>query len=201
MRYFLGIDIGGTKSHALIAAEDGRAVGFGRGGSGNHEGVGYEGLAQVLQDITQQALDMAGLSRDQIAGAGFGVGGYDWPTDRAPTLEVIARLGLHAPVEVVNDTIIGLLAGAEAGWGVSIVCGTSNNCRGWDRHGREGRVVGNGMLFGEFGGAVEIVVKAVQEISRAWARRGPQTALTGAFVEYFGARDATDLMEMSEPGF
>lgn len=34
-RFFLGIDIGGTKSHALIADEQGRAVGFGVGGPGN----------------------------------------------------------------------------------------------------------------------------------------------------------------------
>ena len=32
MAYFLGIDIGGTKSHALIADEEGRAVGFGQAG-------------------------------------------------------------------------------------------------------------------------------------------------------------------------
>ena len=28
-RYFLGVDVGATKSHALIADETGRAVGFG----------------------------------------------------------------------------------------------------------------------------------------------------------------------------
>ena len=49
MHYFLGIDIGGTKSHALIADETGRAVGFGQGGPGNHEVVGYSGLEAMLQ--------------------------------------------------------------------------------------------------------------------------------------------------------
>ena len=56
MHYFLGIDIGGTKSHALIADETGRAVGFGQGGPGNHEVVGYEGLEAMLQHVTHQAL-------------------------------------------------------------------------------------------------------------------------------------------------
>ena len=49
MNYFLGIDIGATKSHALIADENGCAVGFGQGGPGNHEVVGYEGLTATLQ--------------------------------------------------------------------------------------------------------------------------------------------------------
>ena len=48
MRYFLGVDIGATKTHALIADATGRVVGFGQAGPGNHETVGYEGLIAAL---------------------------------------------------------------------------------------------------------------------------------------------------------
>ena len=48
--YFLGVDIGGTKSHALIADGEGNAVGFGTYGPGNHEEVGYEGLRIALSN-------------------------------------------------------------------------------------------------------------------------------------------------------
>ena len=34
-RYFLGVDVGGTKTHALIADENGRMTDFGRSGPGN----------------------------------------------------------------------------------------------------------------------------------------------------------------------
>lgn len=195
MHYYLGVDIGGSKSHALLADADGRVLGFGHAGAGNHEVVGYDGLAATLRDVTAQALAAAGLRTGDIAGAGFGVAGYDWPSELPPTLAAIAALGLSAPVAAVNDTIIGLLAGAEQGWGVALVAGTSNNCRGWDRRGREGRVLGNGEMFGENGGAYEIVLKAVQEIGKAWTRRGPATALGQAFVEKLGAADLADLLE------
>lgn len=195
MRYFLGVDIGATKSHALIADETGVAVGFARGGSGNHEDVGYDGMIRTLRQITHDALASAGLDRGAIAGAGFGVGGYDWPSERADTLRAIASLGLTCPVEAVNDTIIGLVAGAEAGWGVALVAGTSNNCRGWDRNHREGRVTGNGPIFGENGGSIELVMKAVQAVVKAWTLRGPPTALTDLFVAYAGASSTEDLLE------
>lgn len=39
-KYFLGVDIGGTKSHALVADETGQALGLGVGGAGNYEVVG-----------------------------------------------------------------------------------------------------------------------------------------------------------------
>jgi len=195
MSYFLGVDIGGTKSHALIADADGRVLGFGHAGAGNHEVVGYDGLVAALQAVTGEALAQAGLRVGDLTGAGFGVAGYDWPCERQPTLDAIDTLGLACPLEAVNDTIIGLLAGAEEGWGVALVAGTSNNCRGWDRRGREGRVLGNGDAFGENGGAGEIVSRAIQEVGKAWTRRGPPTALSQAFVERAGAQDVTDLLE------
>ena len=195
MHYFLGIDIGGTKSHALIADETGRAVGFGQGGPGNHEVVGYEGLETMLQHVTHQALAMAGISIEQIASAGLGVAGYDWPSELAPTLAAIRPLGLCAPIEVVNDTIIGLVAGSETGWGVAVIAGTSNNCWGWDEHHRVGRVMGNGSDLGENGGSAELVQRARQSVAKAWTRRGPQTALTQAFVDLTGASAEADLLE------
>ncbi len=194
-RYFLGIDIGGTKSHALIADDRGQIVGFAEAGSGNHEVVGYDGLRAVLLDITARAMAQAGIRRDDIAGAGFGVAGYDWPSELPPTLDAIAALGLTCPIEVVNDTVIGLVAGAEEGWGVALVAGTSNNCWGWDEHHNIGRVIGGGMMFGEHAGSYELVLQAIIAIAKEWTLRGPATALTQAFVREFGVADAAHLLE------
>jgi N-acetylglucosamine kinase-like BadF-type ATPase len=193
-RYFLGVDTGGTKSHALVADDVGRALSFGEGGPGNPEGIGYDGLAEVLQLITQEALTAAGIAIGEIAGAGFGIGGYDWPSQRKPILQAIRRLGLKAPLEIVNDSIIGLLAGASEGWGVAVVAGTSCNCWGWDRDRREGRMTGFSWL-GEAAGAYELVLKAVQAVALEWTWRGPSTRLTQAFVELTGVRDVEELLE------
>jgi N-acetylglucosamine kinase-like BadF-type ATPase len=196
MRYFLGADIGATKTHALIADETAMVVGFGSGGPGNHEVVGYNGLTAALETAVSQALGSAGLAMEQIAGAGFGVGGYDWPSEREPTLAAIRSLGLQAPVEAVNDTTLGLLAGAAEGWGVAVVSGTGCNCRGWDRTWqREGMVTGHGVSMGEAAGASELIFKTLQAIAHEWTRRGPPTQLTPAFVELTGLTSAAELLE------
>jgi hypothetical protein len=44
-------------------------LGFGQSGPGNPESVGYERLARVLQEATDEALSAAGISREMIAGA------------------------------------------------------------------------------------------------------------------------------------
>jgi N-acetylglucosamine kinase-like BadF-type ATPase len=193
MRYFLGIDIGATKSLALIADEHGRALGLGRAGPGNPLEIGYQAFSELLSAITTAALVMAGIGKEQIAGAGFGVAGYDWPAQREAALTAIGAIGLNAPVDVVNDAVIGMLAGTTAGWGVGVVAGTSCNAWGMDRQRRLGRMTGFSWL-GEAAGAQELVRKALQAVAHEWTQRGPATRLSRAFVEYAGVQHVEALL-------
>jgi N-acetylglucosamine kinase-like BadF-type ATPase len=193
-RFFLGIDVGGTKSHALIADEQGLAVGFGQGGPGNWEGIGWAGTRAVFDDVIAQALAQAGITPGDIAAAGFGVAGYDWPEDRQPHVEIIHELlRPDLPFELVNDAFIGLWAGTDAGWGVVVAAGTSCNCYGRNPVGEIGRITGSSS-FGEYAGAGELVWWAVQAVARAWSQRGPATRLADALVKQTGASSVSDLL-------
>ena len=194
-KYFLGIDVGSSKTHALIANEQGLCLGFGEAGGGNHQNVGYAGLENTLKESFTQALVNSKIRPDQIAGAGFGVSGFDFLSDRPGHLQAIRSLGLSCPQEVVNDGVNGLLAGATHGIGVNVTAGSSNNCRGRNKFGKEGRIVGNGTMFGENGGGIEITYKAFQMVNHAWIKRIPPTALTRIFLDATDARDELDLME------
>ena len=194
-QYFLGVDIGATKSHALIADAQGHAIGFGTYGPGSYEIVEWEGLQEALHAIIEGALTSAGITTSQISGAGFGIAGYDWPSELEGHVQAISTLGLSAPYGLVNDTMVGLIAGATEGWGVGVVSGTGSNCWGRDRAGHEGHVTGGGQMFAEYAGGADIVARAVQAISLAWSRRGPATRLTEAFVAHVGAKSTLDLLE------
>jgi N-acetylglucosamine kinase-like BadF-type ATPase len=195
MKYFLGIDVGSSKTHALIVDETGRCIGFGKSSGGNHQGVGYDGLTTVLQESFTRAREMSGVKAADIAGAGFGVAGYDFPSDREGHLQTISTLMLSCPVEVVNDGTNGLLAGATRGIGVNVTAGSSNNCRGRGQRGQEGRIVGNGVVFGEFGGALEIMERGLQMVNYAWIKRIKPTLLTQIYLQATGAQNEMDLME------
>jgi len=197
MKYFLGIDGGGTKTHALIADETGQAVGFARGGTGTWEGVGYDGLTNTLRDVSTRALEMAGLRMTDIVGAGVGLAGFDWPSQKEEHLDALMKAGFCIPIQIVNDAALGISAGAEEGWGVSIGSGTGCNCRGRSRDGkREGRVVGGASHWsGEAAGGFDILFRAMRAVTFEWTRRGPHTALTPLFIKAMGAKDLDDLIE------
>jgi N-acetylglucosamine kinase-like BadF-type ATPase len=195
MHYYLGADLGSTKTHTLIVDETGRVLGFSESGPANHESVGYEGMFESMQDGVEQALRAAGLKKEEIAGAGFGISGYDWTSEYEANVVVIDRLGLNAPYKFVNDAVLGLVAGSEEGWGVVVVSGTGSNCRGWDReHKREGRVTGHGVLMGEGTGGTELVHRCMQLIGYSWTKRLPKTALADAIIAHVGAKDLEDLL-------
>jgi len=193
MSYFLGVDTGATKSHALIIDEKANPLGFGVGKAGNWEVVGWDGLQKVLDEIVSKACDQAGITRAQIAGAGFGLAGFDWDEDRQPHLDIIRKIGIAAPLNLVNDAFIGLPAGTDAGWGVVVSAGTSCNCYGRNPQGKIGRVTGSS-YFGEYAGAGELVWRATQAVAHAWTRRASSTKLTEAFLKLTGAKSPADLL-------
>jgi N-acetylglucosamine kinase-like BadF-type ATPase len=78
---------------------------------------------------------------------------------------------------------------------VNVTSGSSNNCRGRGKNGSEGRIVGNGPTFGEYGGGIEIAMKALHMVNYAWIKRIPPTALTQVLLEATDAKDEMDLME------
>jgi N-acetylglucosamine kinase-like BadF-type ATPase len=194
--YFLGVDVGGTRTRASLVNQDGRLIGFGEAGPGNHESVGEAGFIAAVETAVGQAFSQASCSKDNITGAGFGIAGYDFPSEREIFLKLLSSAGYDCQFEIVNDSTLGLLAGSQEGWGIAVVSGTGCNCRGWDKtRSHEGRITGHGLEMGEGAGASELIAKAKQSIAYEWTMRGPHTALSDAFIKYTGACDLEDLLE------
>ena len=192
----LGIDVGGSKTHALLSDENGQVLGFGEGPGGNPEMVGYNGLTLAMQVAIQKAYKHAGIKQMQIAAAGFGIAGYDWPFQYADTLKAVQALGLRAEIIVIeNDAVPPIYAGTTHGWGIAACVGTGNNVRGIDPQGNIGRITGNSSTFGEFGGAGEIMQTVLQRLAWMWTERGKSTVLADVLIQDCGANNLEDLIE------
>jgi N-acetylglucosamine kinase-like BadF-type ATPase len=196
MDYFLGVDIGSTKTHTLIANSHFEVVGFGVSGAGNPNSDGYDGMSRTVQNGLDVALANAGISINKITGAGFGVSGYDWESQEPMMRQTLRQLGLTCPFRFVNDSIPPILAGSIDSWGVSLIAGTGCNCWGWDKTRQHiGRVTGFGFQLGEHAGASELVWEAMKLVAYEWTKRGKPTAMSQAFIAHAGVTDLTALLK------
>jgi N-acetylglucosamine kinase-like BadF-type ATPase len=171
-------------------------LGFSHAGPGNQETVGYAGFLESVRTAIAACLAHADIQFDQLDGAGFGISGYDWPSQKSTFLDLIQQVPVRCPTEIVNDACLGILAGTSQAWGVAVVSGTGCNCWGWTKNRRKiGHVTGYGSRLGEGAGASELVAKAIQLVAYEWTKRGRATAITSAFIHLTGASDITDLIE------
>ena len=193
--FLLGVDVGSSKTHALVADTSGEALGLGESGCGNYEVVGLEGFISAMQEAIQNASKNAHIDSEHIIAMGFGISGYDWPSEEPLMIQAIEALGIKCPYRFVNDAVIGLIAGAKEGWGVAVDAGAGNNIRGLDQNGRIGRITGNSAWFGEIGGGGEMVWLAQVAVTHAWTLRGPQTRLTQALMQLAGVESEFALIE------
>lgn len=182
-RYFLGIDAGATKTHALIADENGHVYGSGHSGPGNWEGVGLEGAYEAYAAAIAQALAAAELEITDLSAGGYALAGLDFPSDEGRLKPIIEQLGVPGPQVLVNDTYGALRAGTRDGVGVVIIAGTGTTVAGCNRQGERFRTFGEGQMLGDIGGAGDYVWLAVRAVAQAYTGRGEPTLLTKLLVE------------------
>lgn len=194
-KFLLGVDVGSSKTHALLCNLRGEVLSLGHAGCGNYEVVGLVGFKDALNKAIQSALSQAKVQHEQILAMGFGISGYDWPSEESLIIEAIQSLEIDCKYRFVNDVLIGLFAGSIEGWGVAVDAGTGNNVRGLDKQGRIGRITGNSAWFGEIGGAGEMVWLAQIAVTHAWTKRGPKTRLTQMMMAFTGVETEFALIE------
>lgn len=125
MRLYLGVDAGGSKTHAVISDEKGNVLGKGIAGNGNHQ-VHRHTASINIATACYAALQEAKLSHDQISFAYFGLAGADREADYEILRPMIASLRFPR-YELSCDTIIGMRAGTNRPYGAAIISGTGFN--------------------------------------------------------------------------
>jgi N-acetylglucosamine kinase-like BadF-type ATPase len=200
MAIYLGIDAGGTKTHAIVADDAGHILGAGRAGSANWESVTLEGTYRVLSRAIESALQEAHIQLSDISAAGYGLAGLDWPNDEVRLRAVVDRLGISGPQILVNDAFVALRAGATEGVGVAAVAGTGTAITGRNRQGELFRTFALGAAWGDFGSGHDIAELATRAVIHAYTGRGQPTMLTERLVAVYGARDILEMAERISRG-
>jgi N-acetylglucosamine kinase-like BadF-type ATPase len=154
----VGIDIGGSKTHAVSRHPSGTVEVF--AGSANLASVGEVEAGRQLDAIFAQLAE-----RGPIGAVCAGAAGVDTPEAEGRLRQLIAARLPGSEVQVVHDTEL-VLATAELTTGIALIAGTGSVAWGRDPSGRMARAGGWGYLLGDEGSGYGIAREAVRHSLR-----------------------------------
>jgi len=190
MLFFLGVDGGQSSTTALIGDESGHLVGAGRGGPCNHVSSD-QARARFLDTVgscIRSACRQADIEpRFDSAVLGFSGG----PADKE---SLVHELIETRHVLVSHDALTALVGACGGEPGIVTIAGTGSIAFGRNAKGATARAGGWGYIFGDEGGAFDIVRQALRAALRQDEGWGAETSLRDALLEETGAKDADDLM-------
>jgi len=193
MKVFLGVDGGQSGTAAAIGDETGRVLGEGESGPSNHASgaEGRDKLEHAVSECVERAAARAGLDAAALRfeSACFGMSGG--PDDKR---EIIARLIRADRLEVTTDAAVALAGATPSGRGVVVIAGTGSMAYGRNTEGRDARAGGWGYVFGDEGGAFDMMRQATRAALRMEEGWGPKTALRGALMEATASGSANEMM-------
>lgn len=192
--YVLGVDAGGTKTHALVSDLEGHILGAGKAGPGNFETSGLHAAKREIFKAVKGALGNAKVKKESILHAFYGLAGADIPPDFIILRNMVHSLQFSRRFSIRNDSFVALRSGLTKSYGVVVVSGTGTVVAGRDHRGKEYRVGGLGYEFGDWGSGSDIARETVAAVLHAHDGRGMKTKLTRAFLNHFMCETVQDFL-------
>lgn len=191
---YLGVDGGGTKTHAALMSENREIIGEGDAGPSNPLRVGVEtAVANIIKAMTTAA-DLAGVSKHDISAATLGLAGVRRSDLKQRVKQSFSTQTKIRQTEVLTDAEIALFATTLGRPGIVVIAGTGSVCLGMNAQGEMAIAGGWGPLAGDEGGGVGIARMALQAVAKASDGRGIATQLSQRASEYFRASGPENLI-------
>ena len=156
MRYYVGIDGGGTKTLCAVGDES-KLLATATAGPSNVLRVGEAQARESLHQSVHQACAAAGITPAEISNTCIGAAGAARPevaeTVRRVFAEILPSTAPPSTIKVVGDMQIALEAAFGAGPGVLVIAGTGSIAYGRDPRGNTARAGGWGFAISDEGSA------------------------------------------------
>jgi glucosamine kinase len=190
----IGIDGGGSKTHAMVADEQGRVLAETIGpGSAVRPGQA-ERSANVITEVVRDALASCEMTHVMPRALCVGVAGAGRETERQALWQALVARDLAAELVIHSDFSVALDDAFGDGPGVLMISGTGSVAYGRGPTGTTARCGGWGPAAGDEGSGAWIGKKALSVVTAAADGREPETALTGAVLTAAQVNETADLV-------
>ena len=183
MKYYLGIDGGGTKTTAAVADENENIIIKVAGKTINFYAVGMETARKNLAEVIEKVKENTGVS--DFESAFIGCSALDTQADKE-TLHSLCGGIINAKRIGMNSDLFAALKSAKGN--CVAVCGTGSMAIGEKNDGSLTVKGGWGHIIGDEGSAYSIAVSALK-LCCAMCDQNKKTPLLKSAEEYFGVDD------------
>jgi len=181
---FLGCDVGGTKTLAVLSDEEGNILAVHRGRGANYQVVGKENALKNLKDVINSVLERSKKTLEDVDFAFFGYAGADFEYEMKIVREILGEIGLKR-FDFDNDGRIALRSGSFDDTGIMVSCGTGSISYASDGK-RVNRIGGLSFSLGERLGSHYIASLVTSAVVRAKDGRDDWTVLVDEIEKEIG---------------
>lgn len=194
MKYFLGLDIGGTKT-ACALADERQILGRSRAGSAKVLRVGKAEAAVHLREALDAVSAQSGVALADVTASCIGTSGVAIPDVTDWLREQMARR-VGGTLTVVGDEVITLDAAFPGDSGVIVIAGTGSNVIGRSRSGWMTHAGGWGPALADEGSGNLLGQQALRGVFSA-INAGEEPLLLHRVLEHLGLRTKDDLVAVA----
>lgn len=193
MKYYLGIDGGGSKTAAVLCDETGKTAASFVGGSINFNAIGTERTRQNLKAVVDGVLK--GFT-GTLSAAVIGSAALAERADEALTRTVCEGIIPCDRVVMESDVFIGLEAMRCKGPVAMVISGTGSMAAGRKADGTVIHTGGWGYLLGDEGSGYAMALDGIKAAIRGDEGTGDKTALTADLLAFFDVRETAELIDI-----
>ncbi len=195
MRYFLGVDGGGTSTTACLINQIGQVISTGVGGPSNIYFTSEQQVAKSIKDAINSAIKYGKAQYHdlKIDRACLALAGAGRKEDAKRAFDVVKPVMNSISFFVTEDVKAALYGALGSQDGIAVISGTGSNCLGVKK-GKYKRSGGWGSLLGDEGSGFKIAQRALIAALRDYDGRSRTTSLTKRFLKHFDLKTPEQLL-------
>ena len=188
--FIIGIDGGGTKTHAIIANSAGEALAEHFAGPTNFQIIGESQSAEIILELIESCCESIGCNPADVASVVIGLTGAGRLTEQRRVATAIKQCAKRQKIAVKqiiveSDARIALEGAFKGEPGIILIAGTGSIAFGKDAKGKVYRVGGWGRILGDEGSGYYLGRLGLSAVAHHLDERGKKTVLTSMLAKKF----------------
>ncbi|MDP1394806.1 N-acetylglucosamine kinase [Lysinibacillus capsici] len=195
--HVLAIDGGGTKTIATISTCHGQIMALAETGKSNPTSMSFEHFTETITELINNLKRQQPHEFQHITKCHAGLSGVTENNNEKITYALLTSLlPKDCQLSLSNDGMNALYAGTLGQPGIVQISGTGAITLSIDASGRIERTAGWGYIFDDEGSGYDIGIRTLKAVFKAFDKRGPETLLTAAVLEYFRLQSVPQIIEV-----